>query len=417
MTEAPAFDPSFVTQLLPFNPFDPAFHADPYPVFRKIREESGGAIRTPAGIVTLLDHAHVTSVLSDPKFGWGDSEAIRSQELSIDGGEPTRFLAMQDPPDHTRLRGLVSKAFTPRMVERLRSRTQEITDRLLAEARAEAAAGNGTVDLVDRVFRPLGGLVLTEMMGIPEEFHALAFEYSADSARGLDPDFTLTPEQARKRDEGRLWFARLTSELARRRRAEPGDDLISDLVQVQEGDDGLTDNELAVICVNLLAAGFGATAAQMSNSALALLQNPDQLEWLRAHPDRVGGATEELLRFDGPLFLLTRAALEPTEVAGFEIAAGEQVFLSMGSASHDPAVYADPDRLDLSRTPTKVLGYGHGIHFCVAAPVARLATQVALNSLARHTVELAVEQPPFNGALVIRTLAELPVRLSAPAAG
>jgi unspecific monooxygenase len=414
MTEAPAFDPAFVTQLLPFNPFDPAFHADPYPVFRKIREETGGAVRTPAGIVTLLDHQHVTSVLSDPRFGWGDSEAVRSQELSIDGGPPTRFLAMQDPPDHTRLRGLVSRAFTPRMVEGLRSRTRAHTDRLLAEARALAEAGDGTVDLVSTVFRPLGGLVLTEMMGIPDEFHQQAFDYSADSARGLDPDFTLTPEQATRRDEGRLWFARLTAELARRRRAEPGDDLISDLVRVQDGDDGLTDDELAVICVNLLAAGFGATAAQMSNSALALLRNPDQLRWLREHADRIGPAVEELLRFDGPLFLLTRAALEPVEVAGHEIAAGEQVFLAMGSASHDPAVYPDPDRLDLSRTPTKILGYGHGIHFCVAAPVARLATQVVLNALAAHDVELAVDQPVFNGALVIRTLAELPVRLGGP---
>nr|BBM95957.1 cytochrome P450 [Streptomyces sp.] len=415
MTEAPAFDPAFVTQLLPFNPFDPAFHADPYPVFQTLREQTGGAVRTPAGLVTLLSHEHVTSVLSDPRFGWGDSEAVRSQELSIDGGPPTRFLAMQDPPDHTRLRGLVSKAFTPRMVARLRTKIEQIADGLLADARAAAEANDGVVDLVSAVFRPLGGLVLTEMMGIPEEFHAQAFDYSADSARGLDPEFLLTPEQAKKRDEGRLWFAHLTAELARRRRAEPGDDLISDLVAVEQDGDGLSDDELAVICVNLLAAGFGATAAQMANSALALLRHPEQLQWLRAHPDRIAGATEELLRFDGPLFLLTRAALEDTEVAGFPLAAGEQVFLSMGSASHDSAVYKDADRLDLSRTPVKILGYGHGIHFCVAAPVARLATQVALSALVRHRIELATDTPVFNGALVIRTLAELPVRLGGPA--
>jgi unspecific monooxygenase len=415
MTEAPAFDPAFVTQLLPFNPFDPAFHADPYPVFRALREETRGAVRTPAGLVTLLSHEHVTSVLSNPHFGWGDGEAVRSQELSIDGGPPTRFLAMQDPPDHTRLRGLVSKAFTPRMVARLRTRIEQITEGLLADAQATAAANDGVVDLVSAVFRPLGGLVLTEMMGIPEEFHAQAFDYSADSARGLDPEFLLTPEQAKKRDEGRLWFAHLTAELARRRRAEPGDDLISDLVAAEQDGDGLSDDELAVICVNLLAAGFGATAAQMANSALALLRHPEQLQWLRFHPDRIGGATEELLRFDGPLFLLTRTALEDTEVAGFPLAAGEQVFLSMGSASHDPAVYKDADRLDLSRIPVKILGYGHGIHFCVAAPVARLATQVALAALVRHRIELATDAPVFNGALVIRTLAELPVRLAGTA--
>ncbi|MDA5142603.1 cytochrome P450 [Streptomyces sp. AD681] len=411
MTETPAFDPAFVSQLLPFNPFDPGFHADPYPVFRGLREEFGSAVRTPAGVITLLDHKHVTSVLSDPGFGWGDSEAVRSQELSIDGGPPTRFLAMQDPPDHTRLRGLVSKVFTPRMVARLKTRIEQITDRLLAEARTAAEANAGVVDLVATVFRPLGGLVLTEMMGIPEEYHAQAFDYSADSARGLDPEMLLTPEQAKKRDEGRLWFAHLTAELARQRRAAPGDDLISDLVAVKQDGDALSDDELAVICVNLLAAGFGATAAQMANSTLALLQHPDQLAWLRKHPEQIAGATEELLRFDGPLFLLTRAALRDTEVAGLQVAAGEQVFLSMGSASHDPAVYQDPDHLDLSRVPVKILGYGHGIHFCVAAPVARLATQVALAALARHEIELATDTPVFNGALVIRTLAELPVRL------
>ncbi|WP_018653748.1 cytochrome P450 [Actinomadura flavalba] len=411
MTETAAFDPAVITQMLPFNPFDPAFHADPYPVFAAIRREHGEAFRTPAGIPILLGHPGVTTVLSDPAFGWGDGPMVESQKLSIYGEPPVRFLAMQDPPDHTRLRGLVSKAFTPRTVARLRPVAERITDRLLREARA--ASDDGTVDLMNEVLRPLGGLILTEMMGIPEQYHEQAFAHSMDSARGLDPDFTLTPEQAARRDEARLWFADLTRELAARRRAEPGDDLISELVAAEEGGDGLSEVELGIICVNLLAAGFGATAAQMGNSALALLRHPDQLAWLREHPGEIAGATEELLRFDGPLFLLTRSALRPASVAGLDLAAGEQVFLVMGAASHDPAVYDDPDRLDLSRPPYRVLGYGHGIHFCVAAPVARMTTQVALAALARQDVELTGAEPAFNGALVIRALAALPVRLGA----
>ncbi|MFF4255938.1 cytochrome P450 [Streptomyces sp. NPDC001663] len=410
MTEAPPVDTSLVSQLLPFNPFDRAFHADPYPILRRIREESPGAVRMPAGVVTVLGHREVSRVLTDPNFGWGDGDAVKQQEVSLDGGKPVRILAFMDPPDHTRLRGLVSKAFTPRTVARLRPRMEQITDELLATAQANSA--DGRIDLVESLFRPLGGLVLTEMLGIPEEYHAQAFDFSMDSARGLDPDFTLTPEQAAKRDEGRLWFAELTRKLAEQRRAEPGDDLITELVNAEQDGERLTETELVSICVNLLAAGFGATAAQMANSTLALLQHPDQLRWLRKNPDGIGSATEELLRYDGPLFLLTRSAFRDTEVGGLPIAAGEQIFLSMGSASHDPSVYDDPDRLDLSRTPHKVLGFGHGIHFCVAAPIARMTTQTALAALVRHDIELATDAPEFNGALVIRTLASLPVRLT-----
>ena len=413
MTEAPPFDPSMVTQLLPFDPFDPAFHADPYPVFQKIRAESGQALRTPAGIVTLLSHKDISAVMTDPKFGRGDGEGVRDQHLVLDGGEPAALLAFMDPPDHTRLRALVSKAFTPRTVERLRPKAEEIVNRLIATARANST--DGTVELMSQVLRPLGGLVLSEMMSIPEEYHERAFSYSLDSARGLDPGFTLTAEQKKLRDEGRVWFAELSRELAAQRRANPQDDLLTDLVMAEQEGERLTEIELLTTCVNLLAAGFGATAAQMGNSALALLRHPDQLAWLRANPDQIAGATEELLRFDGPLFLLNRTALEPTEVAGFPVATGEEVFLVIGAASHDPDFYDDPDRLDLSRKPNRVLGFGHGIHFCVAAPIARMTTQVALTALADHDIELAADREPrFNGALVIRSLAELPVRLGAP---
>ena len=411
MTEAPPFDTSIIRQLLPFDPFDPGFHADPYPVFRKLREEYGQALRPPAGNLVLLGHREITSVMTDPRFGRGDGEGVRDQLLVMPGESPAALLAFMDPPDHTRLRGLVSKAFTPRTVERLRQRAEEIVNRLLDEALA--ASVDGTVELMSAVFRPLGGLVLSEMLSIPEEYHEKAFGYSMDSARGLDPGFTLTDEQKRNRDEGRLWFAELSRELAAARRAEPRDDLLTDLVMAEQEGDRLTEMELVTTCVNLLAAGFGATAAQIGNAALALLRHPDQLEWLRTHPDEITGATEELLRYDGPLFLLSRTALEPTEVAGFPLTAGEEVFLVMGAASHDPTYYDDPDRLDLSRKPNKVLGYGHGIHFCVAAPIARMTTQVALAAVARHQVELAREAT-FNGALVIRMVAELPVRLGPP---
>jgi unspecific monooxygenase len=408
MTEAPAIEQE-TPQLLPFNPFDPAFHRDPYVVFKRLREQHGQVFRTSAGVLNILGHQEVCDTMTDPRFGRGDGETIREQHLKLGEEPPAALLAFMDPPDHTRLRALVSKAFTPRTVERLRPKAQAILDQLLVQARGNS--DDGTLDLMSAVLKPLGGQVVNELLGIPEEYHEHAFAYSMDSARGLDPNFTLTPDMVRKRDEGRVWFAELARDLAAERRAHPTDDLLSDLVRAEQDGQRLTEMELITTAVNLLAAGFGATAAQMANSMLALLRHPEQLAWLRSHPERIDGAVEELLRFDGPLFLLSRTALTDAEVGGQPVAEGEDVFLVIGAASHDPAAYPDPDALDLSRQPNKVLGFGHGIHFCVAAPIARMTTQVALSTLAGCDITLTDQEPEFNGALVIRTLAHLPVRI------
>jgi cytochrome P450 len=198
-------------------------------------------------------------------------------------------------------------------------------------------------------------------------------------------------------------------EMAAQRRANPGSDLISQLAVAQHEGDQLTEMELGMTLMNLLAAGFNAARALIGNASLALLRHPDQFRWLRENPDRIVGATEELLRFDSPLQVVPRTALAEVEVGGVVLQPGEHVAAILGAANHDPDHYENPERLDLSRPTGRHLGFGHGIHFCVAAPIARLAAQSALAELVKYDVELAVDEPRRFPGIVLRTLAELPV--------
>ncbi|HEX6472773.1 MAG TPA: cytochrome P450 [Streptosporangiaceae bacterium] len=409
--------------ILGFDPFAPAFHADPYAQYRRLRA-AGPLLRTPANLWVATSHALCGQVLRDPRFGHrpgGEPDFFRPAGQA----EERRSFLSLDPPDHTRLRRLVSKAFTARLVERLKPRVCELVDELLADvtppdtpadpsadtAADTAARVSGETDLIAALAWPLPVAMISELLGVPPEDKSRFKGWSDALARGLDPDFLLPPEEIARREQARDEFAGYFRALADRRRAEGGgSDLLSALVEVSDQGDVLTEAELLATCILLLVAGHETTVNLIGNGALALLRHPDQLAWFRAHPERAAGAIEELLRYDPPVQLTMRTALEDVELAGERVCRGESVLLLLGAANRDPDAFPEPDRLDLARAPERHLAFGLGIHYCLGAPLARLEGRIALTELFRREVSLAGELS-YRDNLVLRGLAALPVRI------
>ncbi len=380
--------------MLGFDPFAPEFHADPYAHYRELRP--GGALqRTPGGLWLSPSFEVCTRILRDQRFGHGDEPLP---------GRARSFLVL-DPPEHTRLRRLVSRAFTARLVERLRPRVAALVDELLAGV-------EGPVDLITTLAHPLPVIVISEMLGVPPEDQDRFSGWSDALARGLDPAFLVPADELAARDHAREEFAAYFTELAARRRASPGDDLFSALVAVEE----LSAADLIATCVLILVAGHETTVNLIGNGALALLRAPDQLRWFREHPDEVPAAVEELLRYDPPVQFSGRIALEDAEIAGQLIRRGQFVLLMIGAAHRDPAAFADPDRLDLTRwsraEAPRHLAFGQGIHFCLGAPLARMEGQIALSRLVQRDLTLAPGPPAYRDNLILRGLERLPVQIA-----
>lgn len=397
-----AMDP---VAILGFDPFDPDFHADPYAHYRAL-VDGGGLRRTPAGTWVTGSYELCEHALRDPRLGHrGGSWRV--------AGDGHRSFLMLDPPDHTRLRRLVSKAFTPRLVERLRPRIEALVDELLDGARGE-------VDLIATLAYPLPVTVISEMLGVPPRDRDLFKGWSDSLARGLDPDFLLPHAEIALRDEARAQFEAYFGELAAKRRADPRDDLVSALVEVSDGGDALSEKELLATCVLLLVAGHETTANLIAGGALALLRHPDQLAVFRERGADVAAAIEELLRYDPPVQLTVRVALEDTELDGIHIEPGTPILLLTGAANRDASVFRAPDRLELRRyckghDAPRHLSFGHGIHFCLGAPLARLEGQIALRKLFERDVTLLGDPPgadlTYRKNIVLRGLDALPVRI------
>ncbi|MBO3751864.1 cytochrome P450 [Streptosporangiaceae bacterium NEAU-GS5] len=371
-----AFSPR---EILGFDPFDPGFIRDPYAHYRELPRP---LFRTEAGMWVATAHETCAALLRDNRFGHSEPPP-----------DTQRSFLMLDPPAHTRLRGLVSRAFTARMVERLRPRIERIVDDLVDALPA-------TADLISGLAYPLPVLVICELLGVPPEDHDRLHGWSEALARGLDPDFLLPADVLARRDEARRQFNAYFAELADRRAAEPGDDLLSALTKVEE----LTREELLATCILLLVAGHETTVNLIGNGTLALLR-ADALA--RFTPQ----AVEELLRYDPPVQLTIRFAHENATLGGVDIRQGEAVVGLIGAANRDPAAFADPDTLDLGRGPTRHLAFGLGIHFCLGAPLARMEGALALSALARRRpgLRLLDPAPPYKQNLVLRGLAELRV--------
>ncbi len=403
------------SQILPFNPYDPAFLDNPYPTFQRLREESGSVVGTIPGMWLIIGHKEISSLLRDNRFGHGDAALVASQITEDAEGNIVKPFIYMDPPDHTRVRSLVGKAFTARTVEAMRGRARELVRDLLETALAK---NDGPVDLMAELAFPLPSILIGELLGVPSEDLERFRSWSKALGRGLDPDFLLTPEEIETRNQARTEFDAYFSDLAERRRAEPTDDLVSALVAVEEEGDRLTRSELVAACRLVLSAGNVSTAHLIGNGTLALLRNPEQLAWLRANPGQVKQAVEEMLRFDPPVQLTgTRVALEDAEAGDQPIKAGEAIVLFVGAANRDPLAFADPDRFDLTReSGGRNLGFGMGIHFCLGASLARLTTQEAIDELIQLDLRLADDNPAHTPNLILRGLNELPIHMSRPAA-
>ncbi|MFC4912178.1 cytochrome P450 [Actinomadura gamaensis] len=393
--------------ILGFDPSDAAFRADPYAEYRRLAE-AGTLTRTEVGLWVTASYRLCESVLRDQRFGHRPDGRDGAWRRSA--GARRSFLTM-DPPDHTRLRRLVGRAFTPRLVERLRPRVEELVDDLLAPA------AHGPFDLIGELAYPLPVIIISELLGVPAEDRERFRGWSDALARGLDPDFLLPADDLARREEAREEFAGYFRDLAARRRAEPRDDLLSALTASYDGE-ALTEAELLATCVLLLVAGHETTVNLIGNGALALLRNPEQLARFRARPERTAVAVEELLRYDPPVQFTVRAALEDVELDGTPIREGELVLLLIGAANRDPSVFPErPGELDLARyenaETARHLAFGLGIHYCLGAPLARLEGGVALRGLFERDVELATAAPSYRDNVVLRGLAALPLAIRA----
>jgi unspecific monooxygenase len=319
-----------------------------------------------------------------------------------------RPFLFRDPPDHTRLRGLVSKAFTPKVVESLRARTQEVVDELL-----DAAWDADRVDLLEAFAYPLPVRVICDLLGVPADDQDRFKDWSDALARGLDPDFLLTQAVIDARGEAVLQFSQYFFELLAERRRAPGGDLLSRLVQAEDGGTVLSEAELLSTCILLLVAGHETTVNLISGGTLALLRHPDQMERFRTDPGVHRSGIEEMLRYVSPVQLTGRALIEDCEFGGVEFAAGDFAMLLIASGNHDPDQFEDPERFDVARTPNNHLGFGFGIHHCLGAPLARMEAQVALTSLVRRAPGLAltVEDVAYKSNVVLRGMESLPVSM------
>jgi hypothetical protein len=390
-----------------FDPFTPEFHADPYPFYRRLRS-AAPVYQTPMGFWVLTRYDDVVTVLRDPRYGREGFEQLLAAAYGEDreGGRLPRSMLFRDPPDHTRLRALVSKAFTPRVIEGMRAHIQTIVDRLL-----DRVQGAGGMDVIADLAYPLPVTVISEMLGVPLEDHGAIRQWSSDVARSLDAIGIPTDSDIAAR--GRVarqalgdYFRRLLPE----RRQHPRDDLLSLLITAEEQGDTLTEGELLATCILLFIAGHETTVNLIGNGLLALLHHPDQLRRLAGDPALVPTAVEELLRYDSPVQRTARITNADVEIGGHPIGKGSMVVAAIGAANRDPAQFADPDRLDITRRDNRHVAFGFGIHFCLGAPLARVEGQIALGTLLRRMPALAMAgSPEWRESSTLRGLKALPV--------
>jgi cytochrome P450 len=375
---------------------DPAVVADPYPVMAMIREASPYTTLDDA-LIVLGRHADCSRILRDSRV----SSQRGTSRLAAPGG-PQRtgmsFLSM-DPPDHTRLRKLVSKAFTPRVVAGLAPRIREVTDDLLSAA---AERHPGELELVTELAYPLPVRIICELLGVPASDYQRFAGWSARLAHSLQPNFGGDDDDLADTAAAREEFSAYFRELIAARRAKPGDDLLTELIRAEDEGSRLTENELVSTAILLLVAGHETTVGLISNAVLALLRHPDQLAALRADPALAPAAVEETLRYDPPVQLTARVARATIPIGPAEATDGALILMLLAATGRDPAVFPEPDRFDLTRNAGGHLAFAAGPHFCLGAPLARLEAATALTAFARRVTapELAEGglryKPNFN---------------------
>jgi len=386
-----------------FNPWDPAFRANPYPHYKPLLEGPPRILDLFGPTSMVARYADVTAVLRDhARFS-----AVRPRDPNMPDEGPFKgaiTMLTSDPPIHTRLRRLVSRDFTPRRIRELEPRIRELTARLL-----DAVERKGELDVMRDLANALPVMVIAEMLGIPSDQYA-TFKHWSDTVITGDntlPGTPLPPEFHECSDALRSYFA---AEIESRRK-NPGPDLISALVAAHEESEVMSADELLAFVVLLLLAGNETTTNLIGNGMLALGRNPEQMELLRRSPELVPRAIEEFLRYDGPVQSTARFTKEPVNLGGTELPANAVCFIILAAANRDPAQFRNPDRLDVTREPNDHVALGEGIHFCIGAPLARLEGSIAIGSLVQRFPNLRLkrpdETPVYKGSYFLRGLDSL----------
>jgi cytochrome P450 len=396
----------------PVNIASPGFKANPFPFYARLRAEApvyrmSLPTRETAWLITRYDD--VALVLKDERFVKDTNNALTPGEVANQRWFRKVFKTLKrsmlnlDPPDHTRLRGLV-KAFSPKLVEQMHGRIEMLTNDLL-----DAVQFRGRMDLIRDFALPLPATIIAEMLGVPvEDRHAFHRGTNAIISAASSSWAML------KAVPSAWWLIRYIRKLVRKRRADPHDDLVSALAQAEEAGDKLSEDELLAMIFLLLVAGHETTVNLIGNGTLALLEHPDQMDKLRNDPVLIKPAVEELLRYTSPVEMATeRYARQDVTIAGVTIPRGDMVFAVIASANRDERQFADPDTLDVARDPNKHLAFGTGHHFCLGAPLARLEGQIAINTLLRRVPDMRLTAAPYvprwRRGLLLRGLESLPV--------
>jgi cytochrome P450 len=389
--------------------FDAAFYADPYPVYDKLRSASpvlkvDGAMG-PLPVWLVTGYAEARQAFTHPGIS---KDTRRFQHLLSQGGKPRAInpavaatMVATDPPDHTRLRRLAARAFTAATADNLRPRIQQLTDDLL-----DAVAAAGGAELMESLAVPLPVAVISELLGVPEPDRDQLRQWSNDNFAAGDH---------RVRDQASHQIAAYMTALIAAKRTSPDDGMLSQLIAARDDNDRLSEDELTSLAVLLLIAGHETTTSLIGNAALALLQHPDQLAMLRQDPSRIPTAIDELARYESPAAIATiRFTAEPVTIGGVTIPAGQVVLISPAAANRDPARFADPEVLDTRRDAGPHLAFGHGIHYCTGARLARTETEIALTSLLARFPDLRLaanpDGPRWRHTRLLRSLQELHVR-------
>jgi cytochrome P450 len=391
--------------------FTPQLLQDPYPTYRRLQAEAPVYYDPFSGELVLTRYADVTAALKHPALS---SRRIAETGLPLPApllwlmrpvtGMLARQMLFSDPPDHTRLRSLANRAFTPRVVETMRPRVQAIAEELL-----DAVDPSRPVDLIEAYAAWLPVIVIAELLGAPLHNRERLKLWSDDLALFIGGSTQSTAVVLARGARGVFFLQRYFRKLIRERRRQRGDDLLSQLLEVEERGDHLSQEELLANCVLLLAAGHETTTNLIGNGVLALLRHPDQLDLLRRRPELIESAVEELIRYDSPVQWTGRMALEELEIGGEVIPKGQTVAVGLGAANRDPAQFARPEVLDLQRSEARHLGFGHGIHFCLGAALARVEGQIAIRTLLDRFPDLRLleDAPVWRRNFTLRGLERL----------
>lgn len=387
-----------------FNPVSSKLRKNPYTVYRRLREKDPVHRSRLFDGWVLSKHAHVDAVLRD-QHQFANDVRNASDSVTDQSQDEVHSMLYLDQPDHTRLRSLVSQAFTRGAIQVIKPRIEEIVDELL-----DQVDGDQSFDAIQTLADPLPVIVISELLGVPPEDRDRFKAWSTDVASVLEP--RETRQDWKRIDQAREALMAYFDPIIEARYEDPRDDLISALAMAEEDGEKLTHREVLVTLLLLLVAGNETTTNLIGNGLLALLQHPDQLDRLRQDPSLIDSAIEEMLRFDSPVQIDSRTALVDQEIGGKQIRRGQQVLLLIGAANRDPEAFPDPDVLDLTRTARSHMSFGRGIHHCLGAPLARMEGQIAFGKLLERFPHMRLAgNPRFRDRVVLRGLRSLPIKV------